>query len=197
MVGDGRNQVVRDTLIITQWGNAVADRTIQSYDSAADRDNLWVTPQDGAMAYTNDTDEFWYRRGGAWKRLPLGYIGSTSNAAYVKTSGTAITKICEVTFNATNGRVYQIVGKGAGTQRVKGGSGYSRFYLSDSFGNQWYDHMNDPQVGDVMATSDTYYARATKSGAAWARLSAMTSISGGYVDFGANGSRVYVEDVGG
>lgn len=197
MLGDGRNQVVSDTIIDTGWGNAIADRTCQSYDSIADRDAQWVTPQPGAMCYTSDDDEFWIMVGGKWKLLPTGYIGSTGGpAAYLK-AGNTLTTVVQVNFTAKNNRVYHVVARGACTQRVKGGSGYARFYLSDSYGNQWYDNMNDPLVGDVMATSGSYYLRATSSGAAWARLSAMSSISGGYVDFGANGCRIYVEDVGG
>lgn len=197
--GDGRNQVESNTIVATAWGNAIADRTVQSFASVGEMTQQWAAPQPGAMAYTEAEAEFWFQKpsGDGWKRLPLGYIGGAQGpAAYLQVKAT-ITTLAQYNFTSTNGRVYRVTARGACTQRVKGGSGYARYYFTDSVGTQWYDHLNDPQVGDIMATSGGYLFRANASGAAWVRLSAMTTIAGGYIDFAAKGCSIWVEDVGG
>lgn len=196
-VGDGRNQVVPDTPIASQWGNSIADRTVQSYDSVADRDNRWVAPQPGSVCYTVVEDEFWIRVAGVWKLLPYGYLTHADGPPATKTVHTAYEPLVTVNFAAKTGRVYQFTGHAAGTQVLKGGSGYSRLQISTAWGTQHWCAVNDPLLGDVLSFDLSIYARSNNTGNAYASLFAMTTVAGGGVQFGSNSAVIWVTDVGG
>ena len=196
-VGDGRNQVLPDTIIATDWGNAIADRTCQSYATVAERDAQWVAPQPGAMAYTAAEDEFWTYWGGRWKLLPFGYMGGANGPSATTTAHGTYLTLATYNFTAKNGRVYQLCGHATGSQATKGGSGSSRLMISDSFGVQHYGVYNDPNVGDAFGFDLIQLVRASSSGAAWVKLSAACSVSGGGVSFSVNSATVWVVDVGG
>jgi hypothetical protein len=195
--GDGRNQVLTDTTIAVDWGNAIADRTVQSYPDQNTRDAQWVAPRPGAVCYTAAEDEFWIMVSGAWNLLPYGYISHDDGPDSLTTVHGTYVVLAQVNFTSRAGRVYQFNGHAAGTQVTKGGSGFARLMMSTSFGTSHYVTLNDPALGDVIAADLTRMARASTSGAAWGRISAMTTVSGGGVQFGAGGATVWVTDIGG
>ena len=199
-VGDGRNQVVEDTVLDVDWGNAVADRTVQSFANTAERDAEWIAPQPGATCYTAAEDAFWLYRGyptQAWHRMPYGYLLGANGPSALKTVHGSYLPLVDVEWEAKVGRVYQITGHAAGSQVIKGGSGYSRLMISTAWGTQHYCSVNDPLVGDTVSFDLSIMARSTNNGQSYATLQAMTTVSGGGVQFGTNSATVWVTDVGG
>lgn len=65
-----------DDLITSIWGNEVRDRSVQVFDSVAQRDAQWANPPNGAKCFTSDYGVSWTHRGGHW--MPDGaWAGAT------------------------------------------------------------------------------------------------------------------------
>lgn len=62
----GRLVVAPGQVISSGWGNTVFDQSIIRFANAADRDNQWPSPGDGAMCFTADNRIFWRRANGIW-----------------------------------------------------------------------------------------------------------------------------------
>lgn len=52
--------------IASEWGNALRDRTIQRYASAAARATEHPAPAQGDLSYLSDSDSLWIYSGSAW-----------------------------------------------------------------------------------------------------------------------------------
>lgn len=196
--GDGRNQVVDDELLDIGWGNAVADRTWQSYASQADRNTQWPTPRTGATCYTADTDEFWIYRAGAWKRLPVGFL-STNTGPGLQTDCTAsLVSLLQVSITAKVGRHYLVNAYVNGRQITNGGTGITGAQVSDDQGGQqWIAYANNLPVNFVQLGSTSYLYTPTSTKTGWVRISAQSSATGGAIRFGVNACRLTVSDLGG
>lgn len=59
--------VIPNAPIASAWGNAIRDRTVQSFASAAERDAQWTAPPSGAVCVTTDTYTLWLYAGTAWQ----------------------------------------------------------------------------------------------------------------------------------
>jgi len=55
--------------IVTGWGNAIRDRTVQRYANAAERDALVPAPVQGDLAFLKDSDTFTVFRAVTWRTL--------------------------------------------------------------------------------------------------------------------------------
>jgi hypothetical protein len=61
--------VVANTPILSTWGNAIRDRTIQRFATAAERTSQWPSPPAGALSYLDsDPTTLWIFET-TWKRL--------------------------------------------------------------------------------------------------------------------------------
>jgi len=91
----------------SSWGNDIRDRTIQRYVDATERDFLNSTPEEGDLAYLQNTNELQYYDGTEWLtvldesdgpflRLAggtmlgqiLGFLGSAANPGFSFTTDT-------------------------------------------------------------------------------------------------------------
>jgi hypothetical protein len=197
MAGDGRNQVVNLSVIDQAWGNAIADRTIQSYASAADRDQQWAAPRNGSIAYTVDTDEFWVRRGAAWSRLPAGYVGGARGPAAITNATSAWTTLIQYNWPVKINRHYLVIGYANGAQQTKGGAVTGAILTDDQGGSQYICYDNALAVGASLLGTTTYIYTPTSTKTAWIKLQAHTLAVGGSYYFPANICSVFVTDVGG
>jgi hypothetical protein len=197
MTGDGRNQVVSLTTIDTGWGNAIADRTVQSYASQADRAQQWAAPRNGSMSYTADTDEFWVFRGGVWSRLPAGYVGGAMGPAVTTDAGAAYVTLVQYNFAVKQNRHYLVNAHASGYQVTAGNSISSAVLQDDQGGSQWCCYSSSLPVGysQLGSTSVIYTPTSTKT--AWVRIQAVCAAAGGAYRFNPNSCRIFVTDVGG
>ena len=62
----GRIVVAPGQAISSAWGNTVFDQSVVRFASAADRDNQWPAPQDGAVCWLDDVKQFVARKNGVW-----------------------------------------------------------------------------------------------------------------------------------
>lgn len=74
------NNVVPGAPIASTWGNAIRDRTVLQFASAAERAAQWASPPVGAVSYLTDTGalEAWYGASVGWRKpwaQPWGMIG--------------------------------------------------------------------------------------------------------------------------
>ena len=60
--------VIDGAIIETAWGNEIRDRTFQVFASAAERDAQWLTPPNGAICITLDTNYWFIRTAAGWVR---------------------------------------------------------------------------------------------------------------------------------
>jgi hypothetical protein len=195
--GDGRNQVLVQTVCDPAWANAIADRTIQSYASQAVRDQQWGNPRNGSIAYTADTDEFWVRRGSAWSRLPAGYQGGARGPAANTNVGNAWTTLIQYNFPVKINRHYLVIGYANGGQRTKGGGVTGAQLADDQGGAQYICWDNLLEVNASLLGTTTYIYTPTSTKTAWIKLQAITQVVGGVYYFPANACSVFVTDVGG
>ena len=99
----GRLIVHPGDTILSSWGNATYDQTVQTYSSTADRDAQWPTPKDGAVCVTLDTNTVWIRQSGLWvnvwtgTRPPSAPRGTLAQAAAVANSASTTTSVAWVT----------------------------------------------------------------------------------------------------
>lgn len=209
-LGDGRNQVVPDSIIDPDWGNAIADRTNQTYANAADRDAQWVTPQDGAICYTADTDTFWFHDNGKWMTWPIGLVGYLDGPT--KNLDMAINKVempvLAYSFPARINRHY-LVSASSGAAVVKG-QGYVHFYVKDDYGETYgmvddNDNMHGvgpsgvPTKPNIHGTTTFVYVPVTTHTGKVTVLGwfAANSTAAATLRFFANKTHISVVDVGG
>jgi hypothetical protein len=62
--------VVSGNTITSSWGNAIRDRTVQRYATAAARTSGHPSPVEGDLSYLQDSNTLWYYNGTAW--VPVG-----------------------------------------------------------------------------------------------------------------------------
>jgi hypothetical protein len=191
--GDGRNQVVDLSVIDTDWGNAIADRTVQSYANQSDLNSVWGAARNGSTAYTVDTDEFWVRQGGVWKRTPGGYIGGVVGPA-VQIACQAWTTLIEYDFPAKVGRRYLLDGY-VDSQQITA-NGATGVVIRDDQGLQrWLKYESILVPGASLAGSCTmiYTPTATKTAA----IQLVGGTSAGQLVIPANWAQIQVIDIGG
>lgn len=68
-MAEGRRQVGPGQTIAADWGNAVWDQSVQTFTSAADRDNQFPNPQRGAVTYLEDLDRVEIRGATSWMAI--------------------------------------------------------------------------------------------------------------------------------
>ena len=194
--GDGRNQVVNLEIVDPAWGNAIADRTIQSYASQPDRDQQWVSPRNGSMSYTEDTDEFWVRRAGKWARIPEGFIAQASGPA-IDTNWSNIYDLVVLNFPVKINRHYLITGYCNVYQQ--GATGIpSGVYLLDDQGTEfWIEYETIHQVPYTLVGSGSYVYTPTSTKQAQVKLTGFTSGAGAVLRTGPNWDFIFVQDIGG
>ena len=86
----GRQQVSPgQTIQSAQWGNPVWDQSVQAFENAADRDNQFPAPQEGAVCYLADVDGWTGFQNGRWVGL-FGTSGRQESTAYTRWDGSLI-----------------------------------------------------------------------------------------------------------
>ena len=81
-VAGGRLVVAPGQTITSAWGNTTHDQTVLVFANAADRDNQWTAPHEGALCYLLDQHRQYQYSGTAW-------VASGLRAARYKVQRTA------------------------------------------------------------------------------------------------------------
>jgi hypothetical protein len=77
--------VISGNPIQSSWGNAIRDRTVQRYASAAARTAGHPTPTEGDLSYLQDVNLVYVYNGSAW--VPLGGTGAGGGGVVLPGSG--------------------------------------------------------------------------------------------------------------
>ena len=191
--GDGRNQVVDLSVIDTDWGNAVSDRTVQSYPDQTTRDAAWVNPRNGSVSYTADSDETWVRRAGKWSRIPDGYIGSKWGPPTDVLATSTLTTLIEFDWPVKINRNYLVTGFCYGAQVSAAGIRTGAGLNDDQGGGRWICVSNSIQNGVSLSGSTTMIYTPSSTKTAWVKLQAIADTGG----FLVNQCQISVIDIGG
>ena len=81
------DQVIPGEIIESAWGNAIADRILNRYATATERDTKNPTPTDGDLAYLQNIDVVQVYQSGGWRAV-LTAIGHQSGGASVESGQT-------------------------------------------------------------------------------------------------------------
>jgi hypothetical protein len=104
------NDVVFGADVDPDWGNAMRDRTVQHFASAAARDAAITSPTEGMACWLNDVDQFLIYNGVAWRQpwsQPWGeqaYAETTT--ANTDIGGAEADMVTALTFTAVANRKY-------------------------------------------------------------------------------------------
>jgi hypothetical protein len=75
--------------VTSAWGNEIRDRSVQVFDSAAQRTAQWTAPPEGAVSYLKDVDRLDFYTGTAWR--PFGHlVQSGTTIVTTNASGDAV-----------------------------------------------------------------------------------------------------------
>lgn len=101
-------------LTVTNWNTYVRNRLVNYFTSTANRDAEVTAPTEGMVAYTADTDTFWYYSGSAWLALMKpsygrGYVTQATKTG-VQSGVTTVTDVTglSISFTAEASRRYRI-----------------------------------------------------------------------------------------
>ena len=88
LAASGRLVVSPGETIGSAWGNTTYDQTTQVFNNAADRDNQWPAPKEGARCYLLDTHLTYLRHATAWHEdMPYRSISWQSIIGVASTGG--------------------------------------------------------------------------------------------------------------
>lgn len=143
--------VVANTPIEASWGNAIRDRTVQRFTSAAERASAWTSPPAGAVSEIDTLPGvLWIYVSGAWRMAsPRGMVGQSApvTASSPTTTGAAVdVPNMTAAFAMVTGHLYKITVTG--------------HYLSSALGDVIRMSITNPANTLVGGASDLVVAAA-------------------------------------
>lgn len=114
MAGGYYTPVTATGISSTAYNEYVRDQVVCQFATTAARDSLIVSPQEGMLCYTRDTDTFWFYNGAAWvNHERTGIVAYVSYTSF-QTGISTITDISALstTFTADSSRYYRFTVKG-------------------------------------------------------------------------------------
>ena len=184
------------SVIDTDWGNAISDRTLQSYASVADRDALWPQPRPGSMCYTELDDEYWVTRAGKWTRLPTGYVGGMRGPAQdIYGASGQWTDLFRFDWPVKLGHNYLVTAYCNVQQQVAQAT--SGVQISDDQGtSMWLCYNNGLPPNWSLVGTSTYYYNPSSTKNAWVKMMFSSAQAPGYLHTGPNWCYIQVADIG-